>query len=178
MLMRPRFFIPIHGEYRMLKTHVKLAQDTGVKPENTFILDNGDVLALTKTTAKLDGKVQTADVYVDGTAIGEVGTHVIKDRRELSEDGLLSVVMTINQERQEVICVPSIVSKGFIFMKDNNLMLKDLQELALDVTDKYLTGGKKLNISGLKNDLQKSLSKYIHQKTSRKPMIMPVIMVL
>jgi len=177
-LMRPKFFVPIHGEYRMLKMHAKLAQDTGVKPENTFILDNGDVLALTKTTARRDGKVQTADIYVDGSAIGEVGTQVIKDRRELSEDGILSVVLTINQERQEVICVPSIVSRGFIFMKDNNIMIKDLQELALDVTDKYLIGGKKLNISGLKNDLQKALSRYILQKSARKPMIMPVIMVL
>ncbi|MDD4183921.1 MAG: ribonuclease J [Candidatus Izemoplasmatales bacterium] len=177
-LMRPKFFVPIHGEYRMLKMHAKLAQDTGVKPENTFILDNGDVLALTKTTARRDGKVQTADIYVDGSAIGEVGTQVIKDRRELSEDGILSVVLTINQERQEVICVPSIVSRGFIFMKDNNIMIKDLQELALDVTDKYLIGGKKLNISGLKNDLQKALSRYILQKSTRKPMIMPVIMVL
>ncbi len=177
-LMRPRFFMPIHGEYRMLKTHAKLAVDAGVKLENTFILDNGDVLSLTKTTAKVEEKIVTADVYVDGSGIGEVGTQVIKDRRELSEDGILSVVMTINQERQEVICEPSIVSRGFIFMKDNNQMIKDLQELSLDVTDKYLMGGKKLNITGIKNDLQKSLLRHIFQKTGRKPMIMPVIMVL
>ena len=177
-LMRPRFFVPIHGEYRMLKMHVKLAQDAGVKPENTFILDNGDVLALTKTTARLDGKVQTADVYVDGSAIGEVGTQIIRDRRDLSEDGLLSVVMTINQKRQEVVCAPSIVSRGFIFMKDNNEMIKNLQELVLDITDKYLAKSKKFNVTTLKNDLQKALSRYIQQKTSHKPMIMPVIMVL
>lgn len=177
-LMRPRFFVPIHGEYRMLKMHVKLAQDAGVKPENTFILDNGDVLALTKTTARLDGKVQTADVYVDGSAIGEVGTQIIRDRRDLSEDGLLSVVMTINQKRQEVVCAPSIVSRGFIFMKDNNEMIKDLQELVLDITEKYLAKSKKFNVTTLKNDLQKALSRYIQQKTSHKPMIMPVIMVL
>lgn len=177
-LMKPRYFMPIHGEYRMLMTHANLAVDAGVKRENTFILENGDVLSVSKEGAKLAGKVPTSDVYVDGSAIGEVGSQVIKDRRELSEDGVLSVVMTINQERREVICTPTIVSRGFIFMKDNQQMIKDMQELSLDVTDKYLASGKKLNISGMKNDLQKTLSRYIQQKTSREPMVMPVIMVL
>jgi len=177
-LMRPKYFVPIHGEYRMLKPHVKLAIDTGVKEQNTFILDNGDVLSLTKTSANVTGKVQTADIYVDGSAIGEVGTQVIKDRRELSEDGLLCVVMTINQDRREVICVPSIVAKGFIYNKDESLMIKDMQELSLDVTDRYLASGKKLNINGMKNDLSKTIGKYVLQKTDRKPMIMPVIMVM
>lgn len=177
-LMRPKYFMPIHGEFRMLKTHAKLGIDTGVKPENTFILDNGQILAISDKEAHISGKVQTADVYVDGSAIGEIGSQVIKDRRDLSEDGLLSVVMTINQIRKEVICTPTIISKGFIFMKDNEQMIKDLQEIALDVTDKYLNIGKKLNINGIKNDLTKTIGKYIHQKTARDPMIMPVIMVL
>ncbi len=177
-LMKPKYFMPIHGEFRMLKMHAKLGVDTGVDPQKTFILDNGDVLAISNEGARVAGKVQTADVYVDGSAIGEIGSHVIKDRRDLSEDGLLSVVMTINQIRKEVICTPTIISKGFIYMRDNEQMIKDLQEIALDVTDKYLTGGKKLNISGMKNDLIKTIGKYIHQKTSRDPMIMPVIMVL
>ncbi|MBN2504574.1 MAG: ribonuclease J [Bacilli bacterium] len=177
-LMKPKYFVPIHGEYRMLKRHAEHAIDTGVKPENAFIMDNGDVLAVSKEGARIAGKIQTSDVYVDGSAIGEVGSQVIKDRRELSEDGLLSVVMTINQERLEVICTPSIVSKGFIFMKDNVAMLRDLQELALNVTDKYLVQGKKLNISGMKNDLTKTFARYVDQKTGRQPMIMPVIMIL
>lgn len=177
-LMKPKFFMPIHGEYRMLKTHAKLGVDTGVKPENTFILDNGQILAVSKDSARVAGKVQTSDVYVDGSAVGEIGSQVIKDRRDLSEDGLLSVVMTINQIRREVICTPTIISKGFIYMKDNEQMIKDLQEIALDVTDKYLVVGKKLNINGMKNDLSKTIGKYIFQKTNREPMVMPVIMVL
>ncbi len=177
-LMKPKYFMPIHGEYRMLKRHTEHAIDTGVKPENTFIMDNGDVLAVSRTGARIAGKIPTSDVYVDGSAIGEVGSQVIKDRRELSEDGLLSVVMTINQDRLEVICTPSIVSKGFIFMKDNKMMIRDLQEIALNVTDKYLVAGKKLNISGMKNDLTKTISRYVDQKTGRQPMIMPVIMIL
>lgn len=177
-LMKPQYFMPIHGEFRMLKTHARLAHDTGVLPENTFVMDNGQVLAISKEGARIAGTVQVSDVYVDGGAIGEIGSQVIKDRRELSEDGLLSVVLTINQERREVICVPTIISKGFLFMRDNEQMMKDLQELALDVSDKYLVQGRKLNINGLKNDLSKTMGKYIFQKTNREPMIMPVIMVL
>ena len=170
--------MPIHGEYRMLKKHAQLGIDTGMPKENTFIMENGDVLALTANSARISGKIQTSDIYVDGSAIGEIGSQVIKDRRELSEDGLLSVVMTINQDRKEVICTPTIISKGFIYFKDNEAMIKTLQALSLDVTDRYLNSGKKINISGIKNDLIKTLGKFILDKTNREPMIMPVIMVL
>jgi len=177
-LIQPKHFMPIHGEYRMLKMHGKLGVDCGVDPENIHILENGQVLALTADSARIAGKVQTSDVYVDGAAIGEIGSQVIKDRRELSEDGLLSVVMTINQDRKEVICTPSVISRGFIYFKDNEQMIKVLQTMSLDVTDRYLNTGKKINISGMKNDLIKTLGKYILDKTGREPMIMPVIMVL
>lgn len=177
-LLNPKYFMPIHGEYRMLKKHAQLGIDTGIPKENTFIMENGEVLALTNDSAKIVGKVQAADVYVDGAAIGEIGSQVIKDRRELSEDGLLSVVLTINQDRKEVICTPTVISKGFIYFKENETMIKTLQALSLDVTDRYLNIGKKININGIKNDLIKSLGKYIKDKTNREPMIMPVIMVL
>lgn len=177
-LMRPKFFMPIHGEYRMLKLHSKLAIDTGVKSENTFIMENGDVLALTPNNAYIKTKIKTADIYVDSESIGEVGSLVIKDRRELSEDGLLSVILTISQDNYEVMCSPNIISKGFIFLKDSDKMTKDMQEIILDVTDKYLRPKHKLNMSGMKNDIIKSLGKYILEETKREPMIMPVIMVL
>ncbi len=177
-LLNPKYFMPIHGEYRMLKKHAQLGIDTGIPKDNTFIMENGEVLALTSDSARIAGKVQASDVYVDGAAIGEIGSQVIKDRRELSEDGLLSVVLTINQERKEVICTPTVISKGFIYFKDNETMIKTLQALSLDVTDRYLNLGKKININGIKNDLIKSLGKYIKDKTNREPMIMPVIMVL
>ncbi len=177
-LMKPKFFMPIHGEYRMLKLHSKLAIDTGVKPENTFIMENGDVLALSKEKAYIKGKVKTADIYVDSESIGEVGSLVIKDRRELSEDGLLSIILTISQETYEVMCTPNIVTKGFIYIKDNDKMMKDMQEITLDSTEKYLNPKHKLNINGMKNDIIRSLRKYIYDETKRQPMIMPVIMVL
>lgn len=177
-LLNPKYFMPIHGEYRMLKKHAQLGIDTGIPKGNTFIMENGEVLALTADSARIAGVVQASDIYVDGAAIGEIGSQVIKDRRELSEDGLLSVVLTINQERKEVICTPTVISKGFIYFKDNEVMIKNLQALSLDVTDRYLNLSKKINISGIKNDLIKTLGKFIHDKTNRDPMIMPVIMVL
>jgi ribonuclease J len=177
-LMKPKFFMPIHGEYRMLKLHSKLAVDTGVAPENTFIMENGDVLALTQDKAYIKTKIRTADIYVDSESVGEVGSLVIKDRRELSEDGLLSVILTISQETYEVMCTPNIVTRGFIYLKDNDKMMKDMQEITLDSTEKYLNPKHKLNINGMKNDIIKSLKKYIHEETKRQPMIMPVIMVL
>ena len=177
-LMRPKYFMPIHGEYRMLKLHTKLAIDTGVKPENTFIMENGDVLALSKENAYIKTKIKTSDVYVDSESIGEVGSLVLKDRRELSEDGLLSVILTISQENYEVMCTPNIISRGFIYLKENDKMTKDMQEIILNVTDKYLNPKHKLNMSGIKNDIIKSLRKYISEETKREPMIMPVIMVL
>ncbi|MGD9761419.1 MAG: ribonuclease J [Candidatus Izemoplasmatales bacterium] len=177
-LMRPKFFMPIHGEYRMLKLHSHLAIDTGVKQENTFIMENGDVLALTPDNAYIKTKIKTSDIYVDSESIGEVGSLVVKDRRELSEDGLLSVILTISQTNYEVMCTPNIISRGFIYLKENDKMTKDLQEIILDVTEKYLNPKHKLNMSGIKNDIIKSLRKYISEETKKEPMIMPVIMVL
>lgn len=177
-LMKPKYFMPIHGEYRMLKIHGDLGIDTGIKPENVFIMENGDVLAINEKKAYMKGKVQTSDVYVDSESIGEVGSLVIKDRRELSDDGLLSVIISIDDEHKEIACTPNIVSKGFIYVKDNNKMIKDMQELIIKTCDKFLDPGKKLNINGMKIEVTKALRHYVGKHTQRSPMIMPVIMVL
>ena len=178
-LMKPTYFAPIHGEHRMLKAHQKLAIDTGVLEANTFILENGEVLAFSKDKAYIKTKVKTADVYVDSDSIGEVGSMVIKDRRELADDGLLSVVITISQDKYEVICTPNIISKGFIFVKDNFQMIKEMKKIVLDSSRKFLNpNNKKLNINGIKNDVSKALGAYIKNETSREPMIMPIVMIL
>lgn len=177
-LMKPKFFMPIHGEYRMLKLHSKLGIDTGVKVKNTFIMENGDVLAVNQESAYIKTKIKTSDIYVDSESIGEVGSLVLKDRRELSEDGLLSVILTISQDKYEVMCTPNIISRGFIYLNPEDKMTKDIQEITLNVSEKYLDVNHKLNINGLKNDIIKSLRRYIFEETKREPMIMPVIMVL
>ncbi len=177
-LMKPKYFMPIHGEYRMLKTHGQLGIDAGVKPENVFLMDNGDVLAIDKEKAYIKGQVKTSDVYVDSESIGEVGSLVIKDRRELSEDGLLSVILTIDEEHREISCTPNIVSRGFIYTKDQQKMIKEMQEMIIEVSDRYLDPDKKLNINGMKIEISKVLKNYVAKQTKRNPMIMPVIMVL
>ena len=177
-LMKPKYFMPIHGEYRMLKLHSKLGIDTGVKTENTFIMENGDVLAVNQDKAYIKTKIKTADIYVDSESIGEVGSLVLKDRRELSEDGLLSVILTISQDKYEVMCTPNIISRGFIYLNPEDKMTKDIQEITLNISEKYLDVNHKLNMTGLKNDIIKSLRRYILEETKREPMIMPVIMVL
>jgi len=178
-LMKPKFFMPIHGEYRMLKTHAHLAVEAGVKPENTFVMDNGDILALSKTGARIAaGKIPTSDVYVDGMAIGEVGSQIIKDRRELSDDGLLSVIVTIDSKSNEIICKPSIVTKGFIFMKDNQQMLRELQEISAKTVSNTLKAETKANVASIKSDLQKAIMNYVQLKTGREPMTLPVVMLL
>ncbi len=177
-LMKPKYFMPVHGEYRMLKIHADLAMDTGVKQENIFIMENGDVLGINDKNASVKAKVKTSDIYVDSESIGEVGSLVIKDRRDLSDDGLLSVIITIDQEHKEVICSPNIVSKGFIYVKDHQQMIKDMQEIVIESANKFLDPDKKLNIGGMKLEITKQLKNYIVKHTKRNPMIMPVIMVL
>jgi ribonuclease J len=177
-LMKPKYFMPVHGEYRMLKIHAELAEDTGVPKENTFIMENGDVLALTKEKAYIKGKVKTSDVYVDSDSIGEVGSLVIKDRRELSDDGLLSVIITVDEKNREIACAPNIVSKGFIFVKDHEHMIKDMQEKVIKACDRFLDQKKKLNINGMKIEVTRVLKQYVGKETNKSPMIMPVIMVL
>jgi ribonuclease J len=177
-LMKPKYFMPVHGEYRMLKIHAELAEDTGVPKENTFIMENGDVLAINEEKAYIKGKVQTSDIYVDSDSIGEVGSLVIKDRRELSDDGLLSVIITIDEKNREIACAPNVVSKGFIFFKDHDNMIKDMQERIIKACDHFLEPSKKLNINGMKLEVTRVLKQYVGKETNKSPMIMPVIMVL
>ena len=177
-LMKPKYFMPVHGEYRMLKIHAELGEDTGIPKENTFVMENGDVLAINKERAYIKGKVKTSDVYVDSDSIGEVGSLVIKDRRDLSDDGLLSVIITIDEKNHEVACAPNIVSKGFIFVKDHEHMIKDMQEKVIKACDRFLDQNKKLNINGMKLEVTRTLKQYVGRETNKNPMIMPVIMVL
>jgi len=173
---KPKFFMPIHGEYRMLKIHSKIGIQTGVRKGNEFVLDNGDVLALTKDTARVAGKVQAASIYIDGSGIGDIGNIVIRDRKMLSDDGLLSAIITIDQETMQLKGNPVIISRGFIYMKDHGDLTNEMSNLVKDLSIKKLSRMKKLNVTSLKRDISKTLSDYIFSKTERKPMIMPVIM--
>ena len=175
-LIKPKYFMPIHGEYRMLKIHANIAHMTGVKKGNEFIFDNGGVLAVTRKSARYAGKVQAGTIYVDGKGIGDIGNIVLRDRRLLSEDGLLSAIVTIDVEKLQVIGKPSIISRGFIYMREHEELTKDISNLVSEHIQKKITTMKKVNIIVLKKDMTKLLNEYIYSKTERSPMIMPVIM--
>lgn len=174
-LVKPKFFMPIHGEYRMLKTHADLAVSVGVKKENTFVLDNGDVLVLSKDKAKIAGKVQASDIYVDGNGIGDIGNVVIHERKLLSDDGLLALIVTIDTKTKKIMSSPTVISRGFIYMKSNEEFTSKLVQEATSTIDFEIKKMKVINTNSLKNTVSLLLSRLIYEQTQRKPMIIPII---
>ena len=175
-LIKPKFFMPIHGEYRMLKIHSNIGIMTGVKKGNEFVFDNGGVLAVTRKTARFAGKVKAGSIYIDGKGIGDIGNIVIRDRKLLSEDGLLSAIVTIDKTSLKVLGKPAIISRGFIYMRDHEELTKNISALVAETMQKKITTMKRVNIVVLKKDIIRLLNEYIYSKTERSPMIMPVIM--
>ena len=170
--------MPIHGEYRMLKTHAQTGVKMGIPEKNTFVLDNGDVLALSKNNARFAGKVQAQNVYIDGKGIGDIGSAVLRDRKILSEEGLLSVVLTIDFEKKKLITKPMIISRGFVYIKNNQALMNSLNEEIASFASNALNHQKNLNVNNLKREIIRFTSDSIIKKTDRNPTIMPVIMSL
>lgn len=173
-LVKPKFFIPVHGEHRMQKYHRDLAVDCGVLKENVLILDNGDVAAVTKNSIRLAGQVPSGDVYIDGTGIGDIGSAVIKERKYLSEEGLFTIVITINSENKQLIANPSVVSRGFIYMRGNEEITASLTDVAKKEVLKEFEQ-KTLNLLNLKNRITEVLEKNIFELTQRKPVVITII---
>ena len=172
-LTRPKFFIPVHGEHRMLKEHRDLAVNLGIKKDNVLILDNGEVAALSENSIRKAGQVHSGDVYIDGYGIGSTGSKLIKERKSLSEDGLLSVVLSVGKEK-ELLYQPTIVSRGFIFMKTSEDLILQIQKMA---RLSYIQAvNKKYPEDKIKTQIENDLSEYIFSLTQRKPLILPVIM--
>ena len=173
-LTTPKYLIPAHGEIRQLQKHSDIAQDMGQAKENIFLLENGDVVEFTKKSASIKGKVQAGNVLVDGSGIGDVGNIVLKDRKHLSEDGLMVVSITFDRHTQELLAGPEIVSRGFVYVKEN----QDIIENAKDVVLRSINKCKKDDIKALsqiKYQIREDLKSYIYNELGRDPMILPVI---
>ena len=174
-LVRPKFFMPAHGEYRMLKIHAELAEELGMPSQNIFVNKTGDVLEIDRNSAKVTGTIPTGNVLVDGLGVGDVGNIVLRDRKHLSEDGLMIVVVTISKEDGRVLAGPDIISRGFVYVRES----EDLMDGAKNVIKDVLRDCEDRNIKEwayLKNNIKENLKEYLYQKTKRNPMILPIIM--
>ena len=175
-LMKPKFFMPVHGEFRMLKIHTQLAQATGVPKENCFIMENGDMLALTSDSARLAGHFHAGDVYVDGSGIGDIGNVVLRDRQILSEEGLVLIVVMVDLEKRELLAGPDILSRGFIYMRESGEMINEAQGILYDALMDAFNQEGEISEHQLREILTDAIEPYLYEKTRRSPMILAMIM--
>ncbi len=173
-LTRPKMFIPIHGEYRMLRHHRQLAIDTGVNPDNILIVDNGQVAAVSKNSIRYAGDVPSGEVYIDGTGIGDIGSKVIRERKLLSEEGLFSIILSVDSEHKKLINHPTIISRGFIYMRGNEELTNKLANETKAIVETELNK-KFYNEQNIKQTVIDQLSKTIFKLTQRNPLIIPII---
>lgn len=174
-LLRPKFFIPVHGEYRHLVKHAKLAQDLGMPRDNIFVAENGQVLEFTAEKGVMNGKVTAGKVLVDGLGVGDVGNIVLRDRRQLSQDGILIVVVTMDKQRGCVVAGPDIVSRGFVYVRESEQLMEEAKDKVKQSLEKFETGGV-TEWATIKSGVRDALSKFLYERTRRRPMILPIIM--
>ncbi|WP_446899417.1 ribonuclease J [Clostridium sp. LBM24168] len=174
-LVKPKFFMPVHGEYRHLKQHADLAMKLGMPSKHILIADNGDVIELSKDSIRKNGTVVSGQVFVDGLGVGDVGNIVLRDRKHLSQDGILTVVVTIEKESGSVIAGPDIISRGFVYVRESEDLIEEAKELVRDVLkdceEKHIT-----EWANIKSNVKEVLRTFLYEKTKRKPMILPIIM--
>lgn len=174
-LVRPKYFIPVHGEFRHLVKHAKLAESMGVPKENIVIGENGSIIELTKEDIRIAGKVQSGRVLIDGLGVGDVGNIVLRDRRQLSQDGIMIVVVTVDSVDCHVIAGPDIVSRGFVYVRESEDLMDEAKEKVQAALDKC-EEQEITDWATMKGMVRDSLSKFLYEKTRRRPMILPIIM--
>lgn len=174
-LVRPKIFIPLHGEQRHLQVHARLAREMGMAPENVIISEIGRVIEMTEERAELAGTVPSGHVYVDGYGVGDVGSVVLRDRKHLAQDGMIVVVMSVSSQDGGLISGPDIVTRGFVYVKESEALMEELRQVVLEALS-TCQSKKVLEWTAIKASIKSDLSGYLYKKTKRSPMILPVIM--
>ncbi|HER9218346.1 TPA: ribonuclease J [Streptococcus pyogenes] len=174
-LIKPKYFMPVHGEYRMQKVHAGLAMDIGIPKENIFIMENGDVLALTSDSARIAGHFNAQDIYVDGNGIGDIGAAVLRDRRDLSEDGVVLAVATVDFNTQMILAGPDILSRGFIYMRESGDLIRQSQRVLFNAI-RIALKNKDASIQSVNGAIVNALRPFLYEKTEREPIIIPMVL--
>lgn len=174
-LVKPKYAIPVHGEYRHLKANAQVARSLGIPKENVFIIQSGDVLELSEDSAKVVDKVHTGAVLVDGLGVGDVGNIVLRDRQHLAEDGIIIVVLTLERRTNRLLAGPDIVSRGFVYVRESEQLMEDARKSVAEALEKCLSG-RHTDWNKIKLVIRDAMNDYIWKKTKRKPMVIPIIM--
>jgi ribonuclease J len=170
-LVRPKYFVPIHGEYRHLSLHADLAESVGVAPENVFVLTDGDVLELDESSARVAGRIQADYVYVDGLGVGDIDHVVLRDRRHLATDGMVVIILAIEKKTGRVVGDPEVVSRGFVDIEESDDLLQRTREMVVSA----LEGADHIAEWGVVNTTVKdAIAQFLYQETRRRPMVLPV----
>ncbi|MGI6712833.1 MAG: ribonuclease J, partial [Bacillota bacterium] len=173
-LVKPKFFVPVHGEYRMLYKHANLAEQMGIPKENIFVGENGQVLEFSKRKGQASGRVHAGRILIDGLGVGDVGNVVLRDRKQLSQDGIFIITLTIEKTTGSVVAGPDVVSRGFVYVRESEQLMDESRDKIKEVLAK--SDPEKLkDWSGIKSDIRDCLGRFLYEKTKRKPMILPVI---
>ena len=175
-LVKPKYAIPVHGEYRHLKANAAIANNLGIPKENIFIMHSGDVLEMDEEEAKITGKVQTGSILVDGLGVGDVGNIVLRDRQHLAEDGIMIVVLTLEKGSNELLAGPDIVSRGFVYVRESEGLMEEAKQIVTEAVVDCLTYQRNADWSKIKMVIRDTMNEFIWRKTKRQPMILPIIM--
>jgi ribonuclease J len=175
-LIRPKFFMPIHGEHHMLVAHAELARNLGVPEQNIFIMDNGDVVEIKEGMAKLsDKKIKTGIVFIDGLGIGDVGEVVLRDRKLMSEDGMFVIIMQIDHKTGKLVNPPEIISRGFVYMKESEDLLREVKHEVRKVVEVKNNRPQEPNWAYIRSQIRDQIGEFLYQRTERRPLIIPVV---
>lgn len=173
-LLKPKFFLPVHGEYKHLRSHGKIAENMGMDKENIFLMESGDVLEVARTKAQIIGKVPFGRVLIDGAGIGDVGNIVLRDRKNLGQDGIITVVVAIDRLSRRVISGPDIITRGFVYVRDSEELIREIRNVVGNSVNRCLDSNL-TQWSEIKNTIRKDVDSFVYTKMKRKPMILPVI---